>query len=163
MAATTKAELLAVSCAEWAKLEAVPDRVPEGLALVKDAEDTSIKDVVAHRAHWIGLFFCWYKAGQAGVPVAVPAPGYKWNDLRRYNADLRAAQAGLDWSGARAQLKAHAAQLWRFREGQSDVALYSAAMPGGGSKWTTARWAEAAGPSHYRSASKYIKTRLKAG
>jgi hypothetical protein len=35
-------------------------------------------------------------------------------------------------------------------------------MKGGGNKWTTGRWAEASGASHYRSAAKYVRACLKA-
>ncbi|RUS59395.1 DfsB family protein [Pseudorhodobacter sp. E13] len=162
-AATDKAALLAVTAKEYADLTALLDKVPAALALVKDEDGTSIKDVVAHRAHWIGLFLGWQAQGMAGQAVAIPAPGYMWNDLKRYNADLRAAQAGVDWAAARTLLEAAASRLRAFLDSQTDATLYAGPMPGGGSAWTTGRWAEAAGPSHYRSAAKYIRARLRSG
>jgi len=48
-----------------------------------------VKDVISHRAHWIDLFLGWYKGGMAGKTVYFPAKEYKWNDLKRYNAQLR--------------------------------------------------------------------------
>ena len=55
MAATTKAELLEVTRKEFGKLMALLDGIDAATALTKREEDTSIRDVVAHRAHWIGL------------------------------------------------------------------------------------------------------------
>lgn len=161
-AATTRAELLSVAQKEFDKLEAQLAWVEEPAAMAKDAGDTSIKDVVGHRAHWIELFLGWYADGQAGKPVFFPAKGYKWNELKRYNADLRAHQAGLGWKAACALLRTNHRRLVRFIEECPTETLYGGPMKGANNKWTPGRWAEAAGPSHYRSATKYIRARLKA-
>lgn len=163
MAATDKAGLLDITGLEWLKLAALIDRIEDDVALAKDADDTSIKDVIAHRAHWIDLFLGWYRDGQAGKDVAFPAPGYKWNELDRYNADLRAAQSGLDWPGAQAMLVDRKVALVNFINGLDDSALYGGPMKGARNAWPPGRWAEAAGASHFRSAAKYIRARLKAG
>ncbi|TQV79804.1 ClbS/DfsB family four-helix bundle protein [Denitrobaculum tricleocarpae] len=161
MAATNKTALLEISGKEYGKLASLLEQVGEDLALVKDAEETSIKDVVGHRAHWIALFLGWYADGQAGKKVFFPAEGYKWNELKRYNAALRAEQAGLGWQAACRLLAGNHAKLTGFIEGHSDQDLYGGPMKGANNLWTTGRWAEAAGPSHYRSAAKYIRQRLK--
>lgn len=161
MAATTKDELLAVAKKEFDKLDKLLAQVDEQTALVKDEDDTSIKDVVGHRAHWISLFFGWYHDGLDGKEVFFPAEGYKWNDLKRYNAALRAEQADLDWETACGDLRHAHNELIEFIERRSDGDLYGGPMAGANNQWTPGRWAEAAGPSHYRSAAKYIRGRLK--
>jgi len=161
-AATTKADLLAVTEKEYAKLCALIAAIPEAQALKKREAATSIKDVIGHRAHWARLFLGWYAEGQKGGKVAIPAPGYKWNELKAYNAQIRAEQAGLGWQAARALLAENHAALLKFLKAKDDKALYGGAMKGGGNAWTTGRWAEAAGPSHYRSAAKWIRACLKA-
>ncbi len=161
-AATTKADLLAVTEKEFAKLVQALEKVPEGLALLKDEDDTSVKDIVGHRAHWIDLFLGWYADGQAGKEVAFPAPGYKWSDLKAYNAALRGRQADLGWAAAREALAAAHGRLLGFLHGLDEAALYGGPMKGGRNAWTTGRWAEAAGASHYRSAAKYVRARVRA-
>ena len=161
MPAQSKADLSALAVGEFEKLERMLVKISPAEALAKDGEDTSIKDVVAHRAHWIDLFLGWYAEGQAGRAVSFPAAGYKWNELKRYNADLRARQSDLGWDQARDMLRRAHGTLVRFLEGLSDDDLYGAPMKGARNAWTTGRWAEAAGPSHYRSATKYIRLRLK--
>ena len=156
-AAVTREGLLAVAEKEYAALRHLIGPIPADQALRKRDEDTSIKDVIAHRAHWVMLFLGWQAEGAAGGTPAIPAPGYKWSELKRYNADLRARQAGLGWEDAKAaHATAHAALLG-FLRSQDDAALYGGPMPGGGNAWTTGRWAEAAGPSHDRSAAKWIR------
>lgn len=162
MPAKSKDELLAVTCKEFERLEAALRKASQKDALAKDDEGTSIKDVVAHRAHWIDLFLGWYRDGMAGKDVFFPAKGYKWNELKRYNADLRAKQKTLQWDKACAMLRDRHAMLITFLEDKSDADLYGGPMQGAYNTWTVGRWAEAAGASHYRSAAKYVRARLKA-
>jgi len=58
-------------------------------------------------------------------------------------------------------LHAHHAKLCAFIDNLSEAALYGVAMKGAKNNWTTGRWAEAAGPSHYRSAAKYMRSIIK--
>ena len=163
MAATTKAELLAVSQKEFDKLEKLLAQLEPDAAMNKDDDDTSVKDIVAHRAHWIDLFLGWYEDGLAGRDVFFPAEGYKWSDLKRYNAELRDRQAGLGWDEAHSGLQKGHAKLTRCITKHSEKDLYGGSMAGANNDWTPGRWAEAAGPSHYRSAAKYVRARLRHG
>ncbi|WP_298969723.1 ClbS/DfsB family four-helix bundle protein [uncultured Roseobacter sp.] len=161
MAAANKSELIDILQKEYAKLDGLITPIPAEQAMLKDEAETSIKDVVAHRAHWITLFLGWYADGQAGKTVHFPAEGYKWNELKRYNADLRAAQKDVDWAAAQALLKQEYAALLVFVQTCCNEDLYGGPMQGAKNHWTPGRWVEAAGPSHFRSAAKYIRARLR--
>lgn len=163
MPATTKTDLLAITVKEYAALLDVIRTAPQDLQLVPDpeADGTTLKDIVGHRAHWIEMFFEWYRNGVAGKDVAFPAPGYKWNELRRLNANLRQAQHDLSWEKACRLLEENHKRLVTFLTDLSEDQLYGAPMPGAKNHWTTGRWAEAAGPSHYRSARVYLRKRLR--
>jgi hypothetical protein len=134
MACTGKTELINLTVKEFFKLNKL-------IALLDDTqagrgeEDTSIKDVIGHRAHWIDLFLGWYSDGMAGKEVFFPAKGYKWNE--RHGA------------------------LVQFVTEKSDADLYSGPMQGANNTWTPGRWVKAAGPSHYRSAAKFIRPLLR--
>lgn len=162
MAAENKSELIQITQKEFDKLEKLFNSIDAKFAMRKDGEDISIKDVIAHRAHWIDLFLGWYADGIAGKTVFFPAEGYKWNDLKRYNAELRLQQVNMNWREAVDALKKNHKKLSAFLEDCSNEELYGGPMKGANNDWTPGRWAEAAGPSHYRSASKYIRSRLKA-
>jgi|GEM_PF-177061 len=161
MAVTSKRGLLEITAKEYGKLQQVLEDMPAILRLEKDGDGISPKDIIGHRAHWIDLFLGWYRDGQAGKEVFFPAKGYKWNDLKRYNSDLRQRQSGLSWRSACSLLETNHAELVALIERLSDDELYGGPMKGAQNAWTTGRWAEAAGPSHYRSAAKYLRQRTK--
>lgn len=161
MAAKSKSELLTTTQREFEKLCGLIGPLEADVALGKDDEDTSIKDVIAHRAHWIELFLGWHADGLAGKTVYFPAEGYKWNELKRYNATLREAQSDMNWPAALALLNDNYDRLMTFINGLSEAQLYGGPMKGANNAWTPGRWAEAAGSSHFRSASKYVRSRLK--
>lgn len=161
MAATTQDELLTLTQKEYAKLADLLATVEEATALIEDDDETSIRDIVAHRSHWIGLYFGWYFDGLAGEEVHFPAKGYKWNELKRYNESLRRLHADLSWNEACTNLAEAHWDLIKFIESRSDDDLYSGPMVGAKNDWTPGRWAEAAGASHYRSAAKTIRHHLR--
>lgn len=161
MVATCKADLIKVTEFEYEKLIRQIAGLETAVAMAPREDNISIKDVIGHRAHWIDLFLGWYAEGQAGRKVFFPAKGYKWNDLKRYNADLRARQADLGWADAVTLLEHNHDRLFAFMTATSDTGLYGAPMRGAYNHWTAGRWAEAAGPSHYRSATKYIRAAVR--
>jgi len=162
MAAQSKRELLEITGREWDKLADALASVPAMIRLEKDSDGISPKDIVGHRAHWIELFLKWYRDGRAGMPVHIPAEGYSWSETPRYNADLRARQTGFSWASVCSMLEANHTELLALIENLTDTDLYGAPMKGSRSKWPTGRFAEAAGASHYRSAARYLKKRIRA-
>jgi hypothetical protein len=157
-AARTKSDLIAVTTREWARLSGLLDDLPRSLADLKDANGVAIKDILTHRAHWIGLFFTWLDAGDA---AQMPDRGVTWAQLQPYNAGLRQQYAGMHWCEARDWLSTQHRRLDGWLHEAPEAQLYGAPMPGG-TGWATGRYAEAAGASHYRSAAKYIRSRLRA-
>ncbi|GFE65485.1 ClbS/DfsB family four-helix bundle protein [Litoreibacter roseus] len=160
MPAQKKSELLEVTAKEYAKLlKLIAPLGPEEAKRTLDG--VSVKDIIGHRARWIDLFLGWYDDGQAGREVAFPAEGYKWNELNRYNADLRKEQADLSWNQVNTLLDDRAVRLTEFLESKTNEDLYGGPMRGAKNDWTAGRWAEAAGASHFRSAAKFIRAAMK--
>jgi hypothetical protein len=48
----------------------------------------AVKDLLAHLHGWHLPHFDWQRRSRAGEPVALPAPGYRWNETPRLNAEL---------------------------------------------------------------------------
>jgi hypothetical protein len=90
----------------------------------------------------------------------MPDHGVKWNQLKPYNEGLRERYRDVPWDEALARFRAAHARLRDWMERADDATLYGGPMPGG-TGWTAGRYAEAAGPSHYRSAAKVIRGYLR--
>lgn len=158
MVAKTKAALIAIAEKEFDKLQTLLADIDRDLALTPHPDDgITIKDTLAHRVHWIDLFFGWYENGAAGRPVHVPADGYNWGQLKAYNAKVRAQTADISWDEARSQLATGHERLMRFVAERSDDDLYGPRKYDWQGTYPLGRWVESAGPSHYRSAAKYIR------
>ena len=160
-AAQTKDALIAACEAEFGKLTAAIAGLPVAVASAPDADGWSIRAVVAHRAHWIDLFLGWWDDGKAGRSVHMPAEGYGWGDLKAYNAQLATDQSDLSWDDAMRLLVDRHQKLMAVLNELDEAQLYGAPMIGGNGKWTAGRYAEAAGASHYRSALKFVRRRLR--
>ncbi|TNB47643.1 ClbS/DfsB family four-helix bundle protein [Martelella lutilitoris] len=160
-AATNKSELLTVFDKELAKLRKTLDPVDEERARLSSPDDpTTIKGVIAHRTHWMGMFHRWYEDGIAGRQVFVPAEGYKWNQLKAYNAPIYAKGDNTPWDALRPDFDAACERLRSFILSRDDHELYANGLYGWTGKWTLGRYAEASGPSHFRSAHTYIRKTL---
>ena len=160
-AATTKADLIEVTEKDWAKLWTVLEPLTEAEAGYAAEGDYSVRDTVLHRAHWIDLFFQWWDEGQETGSAETPDHGVKWSELKPYNAGLRERYADVSWDEAKERLATSHARLLAFMKDTPEEALYGGPMIGGNGKWTAGRYAEASGPSHYRSALKYVRACLK--
>lgn len=161
-AATNKTELLAVFDKDLAKLKKTLDAVDDETSLVSPADDdTTIRGVIAHRTHWMGMFHGWYEDGIAGREVHVPAKGYKWNQLKAYNAPLYAKGRATPWSELLSDFETACEKLRRFIADHDAADLYADGAHPWTGKWTLGRYAEASGPAHFRSANTYIRKALR--
>jgi diadenosine tetraphosphate (Ap4A) HIT family hydrolase len=81
-----KEELLAGSQAERAALEKLlSDLTPEQMVRPGVLGEWSVKDILTHLSEWEQMFLGWIGASQRGETPAVPAEGYKWNQLAALN------------------------------------------------------------------------------
>ncbi|MEM7702059.1 MAG: ClbS/DfsB family four-helix bundle protein [Pseudomonadota bacterium] len=157
-AATSKTELLAIHDKEFAKLtKLIADLEPGAMEWTTKEDDARIKDILSHRAHWIGLFFTWVEGSERGDEVQTPAPGYKWNQLKSYNAMVLETYADVSWEEAFSALEDKASKLRAFINDTDEAMLYTPRLHPWMKDWTLGRWAEASGASAFRSAAKYIR------
>lgn len=161
-ATTRKEDLIALCEKDYAKLKTLIDGISDNIATRPFDEGVTIKDTIGHRAHWIDLFFTWLDEIAADGRADMPAKGYKWSELKRYNAKVREEQAGMSWDQVREMLADRHARLMAHLNARSQDDLYGGPLPGGsGGRWTEGRYAEASGASHYRSAAKFIRACLR--
>ncbi|WP_197409525.1 ClbS/DfsB family four-helix bundle protein [Erythrobacter sp. YT30] len=161
-AATNKSDLLAVFDKDLAKLRKTLTTIDEEMSLLSAPDDiTTIRGILAHRTHWMGMLHTWYKDGIAGREVYVPAKGYKWNQLKEFNAPIYAKGNETSWKELLARFEAACDELRSFIDARDDAELYTVGEHLWTGKWTLGRYAEASGPSHFRSANTYIRKALR--
>ncbi len=80
-----------------ADIEREHDRLLELLASVPPSrrrktgawgDGWSVTDLVAHLTEWHLMCLRWYREGRGGRRPALPAPGYKWNQLHELNTEI---------------------------------------------------------------------------
>lgn len=84
----TKEELVALSSANYAKLNAIIDAIPVNRLDDEFPDDKmyrNIRDVITHLHHWNTMVLDWYAAGERGEKPAIPAEGYSWKTLPDLN------------------------------------------------------------------------------
>jgi len=85
----TKTQLLADIQKEFRTLESVlAPLTPEQMAFANAPGAWSIKDILAHLYEWQQMVFTWYTTSLRGEMPALPAPGYKWNQLPALNQHI---------------------------------------------------------------------------
>ena len=107
------------------------------------------------------MFHRWHEDGIAGREVFLPAKGYKWSQLKEYNAALYERGNQMTWAELRSEFNSACDKLRTFIEARDDAELYADGVHAWTGKWTLGRYAEASGPSHFRSANTYIRKVLR--
>ncbi len=83
---TNKASLLAAGEKEYQALEQLlATLTPQQMTQTSAPGEWSVKDILAHLYEWQRMVAGWYAAGQRGETPAVPAEGYKWNQIPALN------------------------------------------------------------------------------
>jgi hypothetical protein len=84
-----KTQLLAATQKEYSALEKIlANLTTEQLAVTTAPGTWAIKDILAHLHEWQQMFFTWYETGLRGETPALPALGYKWNQLPALNQHI---------------------------------------------------------------------------
>ncbi|MBL8164964.1 MAG: ClbS/DfsB family four-helix bundle protein, partial [Anaerolineae bacterium] len=54
----------------------------------------SVRDALAHMVAWQRLALDWVSTAQRGEKPIMPAPGYRWSEIDKLNADMHARDKG---------------------------------------------------------------------
>ena len=84
----TRTELTGYIRSTFEKLQAELDAAGSRIGNMNCIDDWSVKDLLAVRAWWTESVIDWIEAGQRGEQPITPAPGYRWKETPRLNADV---------------------------------------------------------------------------
>ena len=85
---TTRTELENLVDSTYAKLRNELDNAGPRAGRLPCVDDWTIKDLLAVRVWWTESVVDWIEAGCRGERPVTPAPGYRWKETPRLNADI---------------------------------------------------------------------------
>jgi hypothetical protein len=120
-------------------------------------DDWSVKDLLAVRAWWTHAVIDWIEAGKLGQPLALPAPGYRWNETPRLNEDVVAAASGDTYESTLARLEGGFERVLRCADSLSDTELLDPRVFEWAGKWPISRWISINTTRQYTTARTFIR------
>ncbi|MBT3068911.1 ClbS/DfsB family four-helix bundle protein [Rhodoferax sp. U11-2br] len=163
---TSQEELLSRFDTAYNKLREEITRVPDALSRVPQLEGgMCLCDLMAYQIGWGRLVLQWEAQEQAGQPVEMPAPGFKWNQLGALAQSFYLRSRDDSAAQLLAQFDALASDLRAFIAASSDTFLFGVGQrQWAGAKWPVVKWLQVNTIAPYDSARaklrKWQKTRL---
>ncbi|WP_318279746.1 ClbS/DfsB family four-helix bundle protein [Virgibacillus salarius] len=69
-------------------IESVPSRKRK-ISVETGERDKNFRDVLMHLYEWDAMLERWYREGMDGDIPFMPAPGYKWRNIRHLNSQIQ--------------------------------------------------------------------------
>jgi len=120
-------------------------------------EGWTVKDLFAHLTEWEQMFLGWHREGLGGEKPAMPATGYKWNELPRLNHDIWAKHKDVSWRTVKSRFDRSYRQMQELVAGLSETELLEPGHFAWTRKYPLTTYLGANTASHYAAASKILK------
>lgn len=159
----TKALLLSTSQKERDALEGfLSTLTPEQMTQSGIVGEWSVKDVLAHLYEWEQMVLGWLSASEHDETPLVPAEGYKWNQLPALNEQIRKKHHERPLDEVLVVFRDSYHEVMKTIEGIPEEMLFSAGLYPWMNKNTLAAYFTSCTSSHYRWASKEMRTGFRA-
>jgi uncharacterized protein (TIGR03083 family) len=159
----TKAQLMEDARRERAALEKLLEKLsPEEMVRPGALGDWSVKDVLAHLIEWEQMVLGWIETGLSGKTPAMPAEGYKWNQLPALNQHIYEKHHDRPLAEILEQFHGSYQQILTSIQGFSEEALFTRGHYAWAGNNALAAYFKSATASHYLWARKEIQRGLKA-
>ena len=136
------------------------ERVGPREARLPCVDDWTVKDLLAVRAWWVEALLRWIQTGKRGNNPVTPAPGYRWKETPRLNADIVRAARKDSYRRIRTRLDRSYTRVLATIDTLSDREL----MQKGAVEWTGTlplfRWISIGTSRQYTTARSYIRKAL---
>lgn len=154
-----KVEIIERLNSAYQKLDAELDKVNEEECRIKELEgNVSVCDIVAYQIGWGKLLLGWESAEQKGTKPAMPAPGYKWNQLGSLATSFYAEYSNLPLSQLRSEYKNVVEQILNMIYNMSEEELCTLQKrQWAGDKWPVTKWIQVNTIAPYSSARRKIR------
>ena len=151
---TSQQELLSRFDTAYNKLRDEISRVPDELSRAPLLEGgVCLCELMAYQIGWGRLLLQWEALEQAGQPVEMPAPGFKWNQLGALAQSFYLRSRDDSAAQLLAQFDALASDLRIFMASSSEQLLFGVGQRHwAGAKWPLVKWLQVNTMAPYDSA-----------
>jgi hypothetical protein len=160
---TTRAELVDLVSTSYTKLEKELAAVGPDRAELLCVDTWTIKDLLAVRAWWTERIVDWIEAGQRRESLALPAPGYRWNETPRLNTAIVRECGAESYESLRKRLTRGVERVLATIDALDDRALLEVGVFGWAGKWPIARWISINTARQYTTARTYVRRAVRSG
>jgi hypothetical protein len=158
----TKAQLLDDARCERTALEKLLEKLsPEEMVHPGTLGDWSVKDILAHLIEWEQMVLGWIETGQSGKTPAMPAEGYKWNQLPALNQHIYEKHRDRPLAETLEQFHSSYQQILVSIQGFSEETLFTRGYYAWAGNNALAAYFKSATASHYLWARKEMQKKFK--
>jgi len=162
---TTKDDLITAANAQFDKLFALVEKIPEekqNAAFAFEDRDKNVRDVLGHLYEWHKMMEEWHRVGtlEGGIP-AVPGAGYTWKTLPALNLVLWEKIQDMPLDMAKTRLRESHARILSLIENHTNEELFTAKVYKWTKSTTLGAYFVSSTASHYDWAMKKLKKHAK--
>ena len=157
----TRAELTSQARSSYEKLRTELDEAGPCIANLPCVDNWSVKDLLAVRTWWTEHVIDWVEAGQRGERPVTPAPGYRWKETPRLNADVVMENRQRSYRSIRVKLEQGFQRVMDTIDSLDDRELLEVGVFLWAGKYPISRWVSINTTRQYLTARTYIRRALR--
>lgn len=157
----TRSELTELVTKTFAKLRVELERAGPELGQLPCVEQWSVKDLLAVRVWWTEHVVEWIDAGRRGECPPTPAPGYRWSETPRLNAEIVEASRNDSYQEIRDRLQRGFERVLATIDALDDRELLETGIFEWAGKWPISRWISINTARQYTTARTYVRRALR--
>lgn len=158
----SRSELLEQLETSFAKLRDEIEKGGSGLGSAHCIDDWTAKELLAVRAWWTESVVKWVSEGRRGIIPVTPAPGYRWKETPRLNADIAKRAGRESYASVCRRLEQGYADVVALIDDLSDHELLEIGVFEWAGKYPVRRWISLNTVRQYTTARSYLRRALRA-
>lgn len=153
----TRAELIELITTSFAMLLSEIESLGPGLTETACVDNWTVKELLAVRAWWTESVVGWIESRRRGESPSTPAPGYRWSETPRLNANFVQAARKQPYPEIQARLERGFEQVLATIDSLDDTQLLEVGIFDWAGKWPISRWISLNTARQYTTARTFIR------
>lgn len=145
----------------YTKLAAELDVAGPRAGSIPCVDDWTVKDLLAVRAWWTESVIDWIAAGRRGEVPVTPAPGYRWKETPRLNADIVRKARRESFRSVRERLERGYVLVLQTIDSLDDRELLDSGVFEWAGKYPVARWLSINTTRQYTTARTFVRRAMR--